>query len=331
MNSGTPAPRATRYPALLRLTVAVALVTYFFASADPKAISQAFSRVTAGPLLIVGALVLVDRALMAYRWFVLLRPLERERLPPFGLILRIFFVSTFLGTFLPGSIGGDAVRAYSLSTHGVPIGDSMASVFVDRMLGILSLLLMALVSVSLARDLGSEQTILAGLAVAVAACAIAGMLVFSDKTDAAAEALLSRVPRESIRRVPAQILASIRLYAQHRSALAYVLAASLAVQILRVLQAYYLGTAMGLSQPTHVYFAFVPLILLVMLLPITVNGIGTSQAAFIWLFARVGTPAHEAFALSALFVGLQIVGNIPGAFLVVSRTFSNGRSRAPSQ
>ena len=33
--------------------------------------------------------------------------------------MRIFFVSTFVGTFLPASIGGDAVRAYSLAKLNV--------------------------------------------------------------------------------------------------------------------------------------------------------------------------------------------------------------------
>ena len=332
MNSGTPAPRpASRWGAILRLTVAVALVVYFFAKSDPRAVIQAFSQLAAAPLLIVIVLVIADRALMAYRWFVLLRPLERERLPLFGVILETFFVSTFLGTFLPGSIGGDAVRAYSLSTYGVPIGDSIASVFVDRMLGILSLLLMALLSVSLARDLVSDLAVLAGLAAASAACLVAGMLVFSDRTETAFEGLLARVPRESIRRVPAQFLSSIRRYAHHRSALVVVLAASIAVQILRIVQAYYLGIALGLAPALSIYFAFVPLILLVMLLPVTVNGIGTSQAAFVWLFARVGTPPHEAFALSVLFVALQIVGNIPGAVFVITKTFSPEALRRPRQ
>jgi glycosyltransferase 2 family protein len=332
LNSGTPAPRpASRRGAILRLIVAVALVVYFFARANPRAVIQAFSQLAAAPLLTVVALVLVDRGLMAYRWFVLLRPLERERLPPFSVILETFFVSTFLGTFLPGSIGGDAVRAYSLSAHGVPIGDSMASVFVDRMLGILSLLLMALLSVSLARDLASDRAVVAGLAAATTACLVAAMFVFSEKTEAAFEGLLSRVPRESIRRVPAQFLSSIRRYASQRGALVLVLATSIAVQVLRIVQAYYLGMALGLVQPPSIYFAFVPLILLVMLLPVTVNGIGTSQAAFVWLFGRAGTPAPEAFALSVLFVALQIVGNIPGAVFVITRTFSPGAPRQPGQ
>ncbi len=184
-----------------------------------------------------------------------------------------------------------------LSKHGVPIGDSMASVFVDRMLGVLSLLLMALVSVTLARDLASERAIIVGLAMTATVVRGGRPARVQQPTEAVAESLLARLPRESIRRVPAQILASIRRYAHHRGALIHVLAASVAVQVLRVLQAYYLGVAMGLPHSLQVYFAFVPLILLIMLLPITVNGLGTSQAAFVWLFGRVQTPCARGIRL----------------------------------
>jgi hypothetical protein len=157
------------------------------------------------------------------------------------------------------------------------------------------------------------------------------MLVFSRSIEALTERVVARVPIASVRRVPSQIVVSIRRYARHHGVLMQVLAASVAVQVLRILQAYYLGVAIGITQPLLVYFAFVPLILLVMLLPITVNGIGTSQAAFVWLFARVQTPAHDAFVLSVLFVALQIVGNIPGAVFVIANTFSDRRSQAPTQ
>ncbi len=70
--------------------------------------------------------------------------------------MRIFFVSTFVGTFLPASVGGDAVRAYSLSRLNVNGGDAVASVFMDRMLGVASVLLMALVGLGSSRDLAGN-------------------------------------------------------------------------------------------------------------------------------------------------------------------------------
>ena len=103
------------------------------------------------PMAAAVLLVLVDRALMAYRWVVLLCTVDRALRPPLGALLRIFFVSTFVGTFLPASVGGDAVRAFSLSKLNVRGGDAVASVFMDRILGVASLLLMALVGLPLVR------------------------------------------------------------------------------------------------------------------------------------------------------------------------------------
>lgn len=311
--------RAASLGGFLRLAFAAALVGYLLWHSDPADVWKAVARASVPPLLIAVALVLFDRALMAYRWFVLLRPLEQQNLPAFGTILRIFFVSTFVGTFLPASVGGDAVRAYSLANQGVPPADSMASVFVDRMLGVLSVLLMALLGIALARDLAADHTVILALVFTSLACVVAAVLIFSDTADAMAEKAIARLPWARIRRITGSLFVSIRRYSNHHGALANVLAGSVVVQVLRVIQAYYLGLAIGVHQPVSTYFAFIPLILLIMFLPITANGIGTSQAAFVWFFTKVGTPPAEAFALSVLFVALGIVGNIPGAAFYVGR------------
>ena len=92
---------------------------------------------------------------------------------------------------------------------------------------------------------------------------------------------------------------------------------SLAVQAIRTIQAYYLGVGLGLTVSLATHFALIPLILLIMLLPVTFNGVGTSQAAFVWSFGPAGVEAPAAFALSVLFVALGIVGNLPGGILYV--------------
>ena len=52
-----------------------------------------------------------------------------------------------------------------------------------------------------------------------------------------------------------------------------------------------------------------------MLLPVTINGIGTAQVAFVWTFGQVGVTSAAAVALSVLFVGLGVIGNLPGGIL----------------
>jgi len=312
-----------------RAAVAAGLTAYILWKSHPRNVLAAVAGADWRPIVAAVLLVLVDRALMAYRWVVLLCIVDSRERPPLTEIMRIFFVSTFVGTFLPASVGGDAVRAYSMTRLNVGGGDAIASVFMDRMLGVLSILLMAAVGLTLARDLASNRTILVALAAAAGLCAFTLLVVFSARAARAASTVILRLPA-SARRAGDAVLGSIRRYAAHHGRLANVLGGSVAVQILRILQAYLLGAGIGITVPLPIYFAFVPLILLVMLLPVTFNGIGTSQAAFVWFFGHAGVPPGAAFALSVLFVALGVVGNLPGGLLyALGRAERSRPSRGP--
>jgi glycosyltransferase 2 family protein len=300
---------------LARIAVAAGLTGYILWRSDPSAVAAAATGVDWRWIGVAVLLVLIDRALMAYRWVALLCTIESERRPPIGPLMRVFFVSTFVGTFLPASVGGDIVRSYSLARLNVDAGDAVASVLMDRLLGVASVLLMALAGLALARDLLQNAAIVGGLVVAAAACAATLVLIFSPRAAALVSRAASLLPFAAVRRTGAKVVDSIRKYAAHSPQLLAVLACSIVVQALRVFQAFYLGRSLGIDVPLAAYFAFIPLILLIMLLPITINGLGTSQAAFVWFFARAGVTSAAAFALSVLFVALGIVGNLPGALL----------------
>src|SRR5690349_16194079 len=95
---------------LLRILLVVAVTAYVLWRARPSAVLAALVHADLKWIGFAVALVVVDRTLMAYRWFVLLCPIDPAVRPPRSAILRIFFVSTFAGTFLPASIGADVVR-----------------------------------------------------------------------------------------------------------------------------------------------------------------------------------------------------------------------------
>jgi uncharacterized protein (TIRG00374 family) len=303
---------------LARTLFAAALTGYLLWKADPAEVWRHASHARPGPIVTAVLLVFVDRALMAYRWLVLLRPIPPERRPTFAEIMRIFFVSTFVGTFLPASVGGDAVRAYALAQLDVPGALSLASVLMDRMLGVLSVLIMALAGLLFARELASDPRIVVSIVVTAALCAVAALVVFSPRSASLLLRAWNAMPVGRLKAPIARLVAAVQGYASWHGAMANVLVGSIGVQVLRIVQAYFLGISLGITAPITVYFAFVPLILLIMLLPITINGLGTSQYAFTAFFARAGVPAAQAFALSVLFVALGVVGNLPGGLLYAS-------------
>ena len=301
----------------LRPLVAALLTGYVLYRANPSAVLSAGARTDLRWIGLAISLVVLDRLLMAYRWIVLLCPIDAARRPPLLSVLRIFFVSTFAGTFLPASIGGDIVRAYSLAKLQVEPGQAVASVLMDRLLGVVSILVVGAAGVLLARtgDLASTRAITLSLLAGAGVTICAASVIFSERAASLAEAIAVRMPVPAVRRIGSELTRATRAYGAHHGELALVLAGSIAVQVLRIAQAWCLGMSLGITAPLALYFGLIPLILLVMLLPVSINGIGTSQMGFVWFFGRAGVPGPQAFALSVLFVALGIVGNLPGGLL----------------
>ena len=300
--------------AVLRAGVAVGLTSYVLWQANPGRVLSAASSADWRWIGAAVALVLIDRALMAYRWMVLLCALAPGTRPPFTAVLRIFFVSTFVGSFLP-SLAGDVYRAYSLARLQVSGAESAASVMMDRALGVLSMVLVALAALLFAREMVALPGVLPTVLVASAGCAVAATALYSERAASIALRLIAALPGAKVRRLGAGLVEAVRRYTRHHGELTNVLLSSIGVQVIRVCQAYCLGLALGIAAPLWAYFVFVPLIVIVMQIPITIMGLGTSQLGFDLFFGQVGVPAAQAVALSILFVALALVGNLPGGFL----------------
>jgi glycosyltransferase 2 family protein len=308
---------------ILRIAVAVGLTAVILWKADPGAVFRTAAQADVWWGLAAVLLVMIDRGLMAWRWMDLLCALTPGSRPPFLTVLRTFFVSTFIGSFLP-SIGGDAYRAYALSQHVVRLSESAASVLMDRVLGVLAIALVGGIAVVLSPRAGVGLAIVLPLACAAVACAVVAAAVFSDSAASIAQAFAARVPWRAAQRAGFSLTEAMRRYSKHHVELVRVLLASAGVQAIRVVQAYCLGRAIGIDLPLGAYFLIIPIVLLVMLLPITVNGLGTSQIAFDYLFGQAGVPSAQSVALSILFVALGVVGNLPGGILYATE---GGRAR----
>lgn len=299
---------------LLRILVAVVLTAYVVWRADPALVMRQTTELDWRWAFAAIVLVLADRGLMAFRWVVLLCALTPGSRPPFAEVLRIFFVSTFIGSFLPG-VAGDVYRAYSLSRLRVDGVQAAASVVMDRALGILSMVVVAIVALAFAREMMAVPGVGATVGISALGCALGAAALYSTRAAAAAHQLTSWLPGRKLRYLSGGLIDAVRRYTHHHRELTTVLLSSIVVQGLRVLQAFCLGMALGISTPLWVYFVFVPLIVIVMQVPITISGLGVSQWMFELLFTRVGVTSEAAVALSILFVALAFIGNLPGAVL----------------
>lgn len=309
-----PPGRPPRHVArVLKIGIAFGLTAYVLWATDLSRVLATASAADWRWLSLALALVILDRLIMGWRWLALL---DRNAgpLPSSSRLLRIFHVSTFISIFLPSGLGGDAVRAWSLSRENVQGSRALASVVMDRLLGTISLVLLAAVGLFTAVSVIPVGALATAVGAAAAACAAALAVVYSGGLERLLQRASNRLPAPLATPASRMVLA-LRAYSRRHGALILVLLASIAVNVVRVLQVYILGRSLAIEAPFFAYAAFVPIIVLVMQLPITFFGLGTTQLAFWQFFGKVGVGEAEAVALSILFLGLGLFGALPGGIL----------------
>ena len=157
----------------LRALLTLAVLAVLALKIDMRAAGEALLRLRLDAAVAVLALLAADRALMIWRWIILLR--ARGASVSTKSATWIYLVSSFVGGFLPAGVGADAARAYTLMQRTSRGSDAVASVAVDRILGLLSIVVMAMIGVLVAgRQIpGTPPALLPSVAVAVIAGSVA--------------------------------------------------------------------------------------------------------------------------------------------------------------
>jgi uncharacterized protein (TIRG00374 family) len=258
------------------------------------------------PFLIAGSCILLATALQFYRWYLLVVGLD---LPfTFRNAVRLGMVGFFYNTFLPGSVGGDAVKAYFLiRDQPNRKAAAFATIVADRMFGLFGLVLyVALVGggcwVAGNEKIGANAylqriiLICAGVVVGT----ILGWLLLGLVPQERADRLAGRIQRlKWVGRTLAEFWYTVWQYRQRsRTVLAclglsaithtcYVLIFHFAVQVFPS------GPEDVATFPEHV--AAAPIGYIMEALFPAPGGIGGGEAIFAWLYTLLGKPFNVGF------------------------------------
>lgn len=295
----------------VRAGLTALILVYLLRQVDVGSALRAMLRADPAALAVVALLVLFDRVVMIWRWILLLRA---SGMPiATATAARIFLVSSFVGSFLPAGVGGDAARAYALGQRTSQRGAAVASVAIDRILGVVAIALMGAIGVAAyARQHPDPQVQLVAMSSATAVLVLSMGAVWADRW---IRWLPAAWHHWTPVRLPLRIADAVAAYRATPRTLLAVFALSVLVQLLRIVQAYGMGLGLGLAVPFAYYLVFMPIGLLMLLLPISVSGFGLPQGVMVWLLRPLGVPDELSFALTTLIILSGLFGNLPGAWL----------------
>lgn len=259
----------------------------------PLALAAAF--VQGGLLVVFGGL----------RWRQVMRIQGLEL--SFRETIRISFVAHFFNAFLLGSTGGDVIKAwYAARTTHHKKAEAVLSVFVDRLIGILALLIFAVVLMPWNIPLIVEYNRYAGACTVIGAMAIAAgsVVVIAFHTEALHhEGCIARF----FRRLPmgasvGRALTACRLFGLHPGFTRSMAAWSLLINLLLVGSFAVLAWGLNIAIPYKTLWMVVPMIICIAAIPVTPSGLGVRENLFFYLLAvpMLGVKPSEALTLSLL-------------------------------
>lgn len=247
-----------------------------------------------GVALLLGAL---NMGVGALRWGLLMRALGARALPPPTALAGGTLIGHFYNTFVPGSVGGDLVRAYVMRPAFESAQTGLALVVGERLLGLSALAVMAAAGALFGPPL-LDGRVAEGAVVALAmggvVVAAAGWLWRRGRLDA----LLARAP---VVGRPADVAAAWGV--------------SVAGHALNIALYTQLAVAMGLPVSAFDVACITPLALIASVIPLAFVGVGAREVAFVALLGQLGVASEPATILSLGFSAVVVTLGVLGGLL----------------
>ena len=230
---------------------------------------------------------------------------------PRALAMKLMFAGLFFGQVLPGALGGDVVRGWLTYRGGCPSSSVVLALVLDRLLALVGCVGLLFLGLPHLVATAPPAVAWAGpiAAVLLAAAMIAGLQ--ADRIP-----LPAPLRRPPVAAAQAQV-AKLRSALWSRPALAGLLH-SAAVHLCTVLAVVAYARALGLNVGVLDALAVVPMTIFAAALPISLNGWGVREGAFVAGFALYGLGSAEALILSVM-IGLSVtLASLPGGLLWLS-------------
>lgn len=268
------------------------------------------------------ALVLIGFSILtsAWRWIILLK--ARGFNIPFGYGMSLYLIGMFFNYALPGSVSGDLVRGYYLvQDYPTRKLDSVLSVLIDRILGLYSFFILALIAVAWDFDFVMSHEKIRWVASLT-------FLIFLGMTGFFLLSFSTRIYRFShidflIQRIAPlhKLMQGFQRFGKDRRILSISVLVSVAAQIFTLLFFYELAQWMHEPDVTWQAILFaVPMGFVVSAVPIAPAGVGVGQVAFLYLFQTYmnKTSTYGAVAITAFQLAVA-VWSMAGAVFYIRR------------
>jgi uncharacterized membrane protein YbhN (UPF0104 family) len=287
-----------------KCALSVLLLWLVFRSVPLDAVVTQIRLAHRGDLLLAFAIIGLQFAVAAIRWQIVSRKIIGGLSYPF--IFRLFMIGQFFSQLLPSSVGGDATRIWMLYRAGFSMQDASHSVLVDRVAGLLALLLLVTASFPFLSTIIPDPARVTLEAIAGAGfCGLAVVIMLAWLVG-------KRLEHNRAARILRALAISAGRILLDKDFGPQILLLSVAIHALTILAIAILAHALSLPIGVWELALLVPVTQLVALVPISISGWGVREGLMVTVLGFVGVPPQGALMLSMLFGLTLLLASAPG-------------------
>lgn len=328
-------PAGFKIPALktpAKILISVVILGLIIARMDPDSAREAVGHIHAWAWIYAVLFVLLQLALLSWRWMVLVN-IGRRRLRYVD-SLQITIASMLANMLFITSVSGIFVRVAMALQYGASLGKALLATAVDRLMTLAALVLLCMIFLPalgryLENDLHRTLAVYVGgfgFLLFIFAPVFAGLVL---KNISRAGTIASWMPK--VMNYMDSGIRYIRALLGGHTRLAGVATISLAAQVCFFVSVYILSISAGLPLSFLQLMTVLPFVALVASLPISFGGWGVREGAFIYGLGLLGVPMETAFLISVQ-VGITgilatVLAGIPALMAEGSGSFGTGLIR----
>ncbi|MEM8781447.1 MAG: lysylphosphatidylglycerol synthase transmembrane domain-containing protein [Planctomycetota bacterium] len=295
--------------------VSLLLVAYVVVSSDWSAVLDKVQNIEAFWLVL---LVLTAPALVAasvWKWRRLLNVYGHDA--SFGQLFGMYVAGQFYNNLLPTSSGGDVVRAEMLRRRCGSGHAAYGSIVAERFTGLAVLILIAVLALVEAPAIWPHTELVVGVAAGLLFASAVMLVVLSRRITRLLDRGLGNVgpARKALKKVH-DFQDSLWQYRDHPFELSVALGFSGLFYLLAIASTVIAAEAVGLHPSWWAVSICVPLVLIVTLLPISLNGIGLWEVVFATSFEAMGMTRELGLTVALLLRARDVGWSVLGFLLV---------------
>lgn len=274
-----------------------------------------------GSILIMG----VNLFMISERWRLLLST-QSLHPKPFELY-KLTLIGIFFNFAMPGGVGGDVVKAfYFYKDHPQSKAIAISSVFVDRLLGLYTIIVMALMAMIFDIQHVLNIEALRNLFYFFALIFIAfniGLYCLFSKNPKIAGLVQSVINFMPLKEKLQKLYSSGQLYGSQGKLLVKVFLISMVSQISAILLMAFSGHFSGIGAEVRLstYFLVTPIGFMATAIPISPAGVGVGQAAFFFLYnLYLGKTTELGPVVITVYQVLSLLFGLIGAYFYLVKS-----------